>query len=606
MKALGGSTGSLLVLALLATAAPASAQVRAGPTREEITRPPVAPVPAAPSRLTVEGGVERAPCPLADEKFKDITVQVSEVHFDNLRVVAPGTLRPAYEAYLGKTVPIATVCEIRDASATILRRAGYLAAVQVPPQRIENGVIHFDVLMAKLVAVQVRGDAGKAEKLIAGYLNEIKGREAFNEKEAERYLLLARDLPGFDVRLMLRPAGTAPGEVIGEVSVEKIPFVIDASVQNFGSHDVGRWGGQLRGEFYDLLGQGDRATLGFYATPQIDEQRVLQLGYDLRIGSEGLTLGGRFTYAWSEPDLGDDVNGRIKSETMVAGLELGYPLVRRQDSNLRAALGFELIDQDVRFGNDSGFLPLTRDRLRVLYGRLDFDMIDPQSLMSVGGFSIGEPRWRFAGSLEVRFGLDMFGASEGCGGPPYLSCFLNGATPPSRIEGDPTASLARYTMVGEFRPVPNITFSLSPRAQFTNSALLSYEEFSAGNYTVGRGYDPGALIGDTGVGFQAELRYGRMAPNARDDLTFQPFVFFDKAWIWNRDQPTAPFVADPQELSSAGGGVRLVYGDRGRLDVTLAKGLEKIPTATSAGIALHKPDARLLISLTTRLYPWLQ
>ncbi|SNS06918.1 POTRA domain-containing protein, ShlB-type [Sphingomonas laterariae] len=233
MKAIGGSGGSLIAIAMLVATTPADAQVVA-PTREEINRPPVAPIERAPSRLTVEGGVERAPCPLADARFKDIAITVSAVQFDNLRVVAPEVLRPAYEAHLGKSVPIATVCEIRDAAATILRRAGYLAAVQVPAQRIENGVVHFDVLMAKLVAIQVRGDAGRAEKLIAGYLEELKGQEVFNEKDAERYLLLARDLPGFDVRLMLRPAGTAPGEVIGEVSVQKTPFVIDASVQNSG------------------------------------------------------------------------------------------------------------------------------------------------------------------------------------------------------------------------------------------------------------------------------------------------------------------------------------------------------------------------------------
>lgn len=573
------------------------------PTREEITRPDVAPPPRAPSRLTVEGGIERAPCPLADEKFRDITVSVAEVQFDNLRVVSPEMLKPAYEAYVGRTVPIATVCEIRDAAATILRRAGYLAAVQVPPQRIENGVIHFDVLMAKLVAVQVRGDAGRSEKLIASYLEELKSREVFNEKEAERYLLLARDLPGFDVRLTLRPAGTAPGEVIGEVSVEKTPFVIDAGVQNFGSHEVGRWGGQVRAEIYDLLGFGDRAMVGFFATPQFDEQKVLQLGYDMRLGSEGMTLGGRFTYAWSKPDLGSAATGRIKSETMVAGLELGYPVLRRQDANLRAVLGFEMIDQDVRFGSAGSFSPLTRDRLRVLYGRIDFDAVDRSSLTSAAGYSIGEPRWRVAGSLEYRFGLDAFGATDGCGPSPYLGCILNLPTP-SRIEGDPSASLVRFTSIAEFRPMPKIAFTLSPRAQYTRSALLSYEEFSGGNYTVGRGYDPGAIIGDTGVGFQAELRFGRLAPNARDDFTFQPFAFYDKAWVWNRNQPSAPLRPDPQELSSVGGGVRFVYGDRARLDVMLAKPLEKVPTGSATGLVLRKPDARLLISLTTRLYPW--
>ncbi len=45
----------------------------------------------------------------------------------------------------------------------------------------------------------------------------------FNRFEAERYLLLAGDLPGYDVRLALRSAGRARGEVIGEVTVARTP-----------------------------------------------------------------------------------------------------------------------------------------------------------------------------------------------------------------------------------------------------------------------------------------------------------------------------------------------------------------------------------------------
>ena len=42
--------------------------------------------------------------------------------------------------------------------------------------------------------------------------------------------------------------------------------------------------------------------------------------------------------------------------------------------------------------------------------------------------------------------------------------------------------------------------------------LLAFEEFTAGNYTVGRGYDPATLSGDSGVGVTAELRGPRLMP----------------------------------------------------------------------------------------------
>jgi len=592
---LGTGRSALLFLSVAAAATgPAAAQVATGgpPTREEINRVPTSPAPRGPSRLTVDGQVERAPCPLADPRFAGVTVTVSQVLFDNLRAVSPDLLRSSYESYVGKAVPIATVCEIRDAAATILRREGFLAAVQVPPQRIENGVVHFDVLMAKVVQIQVRGNAGRSERLIAGYLEALKGEEVFNEKAAERYLLLARDLPGYDVRLTLRPAGTKPGEVLGEVTVVRTPLVLDANVQNYGSKDVGRFGGLIRGEAYDLLGFGDRLTVGFFSTADFKEQQVLQTGYDMRVGREGLTLSGRFTYAWTRPDLGAAAD--VRSRTLLGSLEASYPFVRAQSANVRGAIGLDIINQNVRLPAGAR----TQDKLRVAYARVDLDAIDERSIGALAGYSGAEPRWRAAASLELRQGLSFLDASDGCGPVPYTACFVTGARPPSRVDGRPDATVARLIGQMEYRPLPNITFALSPRAQYASKALFSFEEFSAGNYTVGRGYDPGSLIGDDGVGFQAEFRFGSLVPRTRKALSLQPYAFFDQAWVWNKNGPAAPAFDDPQKLSSVGGGMRASIGDLARIDVAVAKPLDRVGFQTKRG------DTRLLVSLTTRLLPW--
>ena len=62
---------------------------------------------------------------------------------------------------------------------------------------------------------QVRGDAGNNERLLQRYLSKLDDQPVFNIVDAERYLLLARDIPGMDARLTLRP-GSVPGEVVGE------------------------------------------------------------------------------------------------------------------------------------------------------------------------------------------------------------------------------------------------------------------------------------------------------------------------------------------------------------------------------------------------------
>ncbi|MBA3898439.1 MAG: ShlB/FhaC/HecB family hemolysin secretion/activation protein, partial [Sphingomonadaceae bacterium] len=385
----------VIIGGLFPAAAYAQATQIAPPTREEVERLPVTPnPPPSSSRVTVEGEIERAPCPLADAAYKDITVQFTGAEFSGLGPVSPDMLRPAYADQIGKTVPIAAVCEIRDRAATILRRAGYLAAVQVPPQKIESGTVRFDVLMAKLVGFQVRGDAGNSEGIIQGYLKAIQEQPVFNILAAERYLLLARDLPGFDVRLTLRPAGTVPGEVIGEVQVVRTPVELDVNVQNYGSREVGRFGGLAQLRLNGLFGAGDRTTLGVFSTADFEEQQVVQASQEFRIGREGLLIAGDFNYAWTHPSLGPLID--LRSRTFVATLRARYPLVRRQSHNLFLSGGFDFIDQTSRLGP----LPLTRDHLRVLFARLDFDSIDPDSLASTIGYSPAEPRWRFGGGVE--------------------------------------------------------------------------------------------------------------------------------------------------------------------------------------------------------------
>ncbi|WP_336957865.1 ShlB/FhaC/HecB family hemolysin secretion/activation protein [Sphingobium aquiterrae] len=587
---LGHRAGSALAAIAMTLPVAAHAQTVPGaPTREEIdrARAPGA-VPADRSRLTVTGGVERAPCALADPRYANVTVNFADVRFTMPAIVDPAALRDSWADMAGHDVPIASLCEIRDRAATALRQMGYLAAVQVPPQRIEKGgTVVFDVLMAKLVGIQVRGNAGNSEKLIAAHLEALKDEPVFNIREAERHLLLARDLPGYDVRLALRPAGTTPGEVIGDVQVTRQRVRIDANIQNMGSQSAGRYGGLLRVQVNDITGMGDSTVLSIFNTAQTREQTVLQAQHSFAIGANGLRLTGDFTYAWSKPGL---VNGQLSSTTLIGSLALSYPLIRRQTSNLLGTAGIDIVDQDVKFGGN----PLTTDKLRVLFARVEAEAIDPESLVSTQGYSAAEPRWRIGGAIEARQGLSALGASDGCGAG-FVRC-LPPRTPISRVEGDPTALVLRASAQAEFRPAPILTISVAPRAQYAPHALLSYEEMSAGNYTVGRGYDPGTLIGDSGVGFATEVRLGSLMPKGLQDLSLQPYAFFDAAWMWNRDSSFNGL--DPQKLTSAGGGVRGMWGNRARFDLTVAAPLRR------AGFQTERGDVRVLFSITAQLVPW--
>jgi hemolysin activation/secretion protein len=552
------------------------------PTREEVTRP-VAPPPAPESRLQVEGGIERAPCALDGPEFRSIHFVLRGAEFDGLQGLTRADLAPAYASFVGRDVPISTVCEIRDRAATILRDAGYIAAVQVPEQRIEGGVIRLQVLMAHLTQVRVRGEAAGAETALAAYLGQLTRRPLFNRFEAERYLLLASDLPGYTVRLTLRPAGTAPGDVIGDVTVQRLPAYADLIIQNGGSRALGRWGGLARVQLFGLTGLGDRTTFSLFTTSDFHEQQTVQVAHEMRLGPEGLSLSGAFTYAWARPVVPDS---HVLAKTLLGTIELGYPFVRRQSETIRGSVGMDVINQDVWLDHER----LSRDRLRVGFLRLGIDAL----AHDIGpGFTTFEPPWRVTSLLELRQGLHAFGATHDCG-PLGVNCLGQGDIPPSRLEGRSDATVLRFTGYGEVRPVPKLTFALGMRVQYAWKPLLSFEDFSAGNYTVGRGYDPGALLGDEGFGSQAEIRYGSRVPTSAKRPAIEGYAFWDHADVGHRD---SIIIAGRQHLNSVGAGARVNW-NRFVVDAALAIPLSRV------GPLDRRPDPRFLVSLTTRLWPW--
>ncbi|MCW3796197.1 ShlB/FhaC/HecB family hemolysin secretion/activation protein [Sphingomonas sp. BN140010] len=573
----GLTTGGSFAAALLSAWWPSAAEAQAvAPTRDELSRIEQLPRTEQ-SRLNVGGDVERSPCALADPQFASITVTLSEVRFNGLKGATSDEMRRSWADLAGREQPVSVLCDIRDRAATVLREKGYLAAVQVPVQRIENGVVQMEVLYGRVTAVRARGQTGGAEAKLASYLGKLTADPIFDRRRAERYLLLARDLPGYNVQLTLRPASTAPGDLVGEVTVVRRPYAVDATIQNLAARGTGRWGGQVRAQVYGLTGLGDATTLSYYnVLGGWREQRIMQAGHEFRPGGEGLVINGQVTYAWSRPEIGADAGDpALRARTLFATLGLTYPLVRRQSRSWYLSGGLDLLNQRVEL-----IAPLTRDRLRIAFLRTSFEAIDLKR---------GLPHWRLNGALELRRGLDLFGASSSC---RAVNCTDPDVVPLSRLDADPTPMLIRAAGGAELALGRTMSVFVSPRAQLAFDPLPAFEEFTGGNYTIGRGYDAGTISGDSGVGVTGELRGPRL-PLGRGPLQLQPFLFGDAAWAWNKRDG-----AGADRLTSAGGGVRAELGDRLRMELTAAKGLRR------AGLTDRKPDARVLLTLTTRLLPW--
>lgn len=589
-----GAASRKLWAALSAGAAalcfPAMALAQDVPSRGELTPPQAREALRPPTTLTIDGAMERSPCALDAPDLAAIKVTLSSVRFAGAEKAPDVALAATYQDYVGRELPISVLCDVRAAANQRLQQAGYLATVEIPAQRLSNGEAEMRIVFGRISALRVRGDAGPSEQLVASYLEPLTQDEVFNSRRAERYLLLADDLPGVDVRLTLRPAaGGNPGDLVGDIAVVRRRGSLDLNIQNFGAKSLGRFGGLLRGELYDLTGLGDRTSLALFSTADFEEQQTVQLGHGFAIGGNGMRAFGQLTYSWTDPDLG--LAGLdVESETLFASLGLSYPLQRSRSASHVLVGGFDLVDQDLEV-ND---LRLTRDRVRTVFLRLESSYADAGSIAGANGYTPFAPKLAMHGALELRQGIDVFDANPDCRANP-LACITAGVAP-NRIEADPTPLLARFDGQADYRPIPDLRFSLGMSAQFTRDPLPAFEEFSAGNYSIGRGYDPGSILGDSGYALSLEVGYGSLAPSGPQALAWEGYLFTDMAWAWNEDPSRSPL--NPDRLWSAGAGLRFAYGSAMQADVAVAVPLEKPDFAATRG------DVRLLVSLTTRLLPW--
>ena len=369
------------------------------------------------------------------------------------------------------------------------------------------------------------------------------------------------------------------------MTVERIPGTLLFNVQDYGSRQIGRYAGLARAELYGLTGLGDRTFVSAFSTSDFKEQYVLQAGHDFLLTNGGLRFGGEFTYAWTRPSLqqfGGSVD--LRSRALLATVQATQPIIRSLSTNVNAGIGFDLINQRVKTGN----VPINLDKLRVVFARVNGDIVDRVT----NGLA---PKYHFGGNIELRKGTSIFDATKP-GGAGQTGGF------PTRFEGDPQAFEVRGGVFTELRKRfgPDspyaVTASAEARGQYSNHALLAFEELSVGNLTIGRGYDPGATSGDRLVGGIFELRAGKPQALSRRDFSYEAVAFYDAVRLWNLDTGSTE---NNRLLRSVGGGARVSWGDHARLEVIYAHPMDR-----AQSFDLNRAPDRVLFSLVVRALPW--
>lgn len=501
------------------------------------------PLPPSPSEPIVPQGAESS----APEGADLITFTLTAIEVDGLTAYPPSTFDDIFAPLYGTKVSLAQVYGIAAEIQRRYRNDGYfLSRVLVPPQHIVGGRVRLDVAEGHVDRVEIQDDVGGVQKLLESYFSHITAEKPLRLQTLERYLLLANDVPGIDVKGILQPSQETTGAARLVVTAKRKKLDGLVLIDNIGSTFTGNWeiAGRAISNSFTRFGESLGLT-ALISSPEKgiredqDNQMVGALNGSFRVGGDGAYVNTLISYGNSNP--GSIISEfDYKSTQLLASLGVGYPIIRSRDHNLFVESGFDYIDSDTNVFTDVEFV---RDRIRTLWLTASYDFRD---------------RWRGSTylSLGVRQGLEWLGASEA--EDPLLSrydaqgAFTSLRATASRIQGI-TEHWSLYGIVS---------------GQYAFQPVLSEEEFDVGGIDFGRGYNPKEISGDRGVGLTTEIQYTR--PSASSFLDrYQGFAFFDFGSVWQSG------VDLTQSLSSAGGGLRGWFARDLSMELLVAKPLTR-------------------------------
>ena len=492
------------------------------------------PAPADPSRIEDRVAPQR-PAPrrpetprlpdsgpgMVPELLRAVRITLSEIRIEGATAIPRERLDAVAARYLKREITGAEIFELARELTVLYRSEGYLLSqVIVPQQSLADRRLTLRVIEGYIAEVRVEGDAQLAATL-AALGDKIKASRPLAAATLERYLLIANDISGTQLRSVLTPSQT-PGaaDLTLIAAVKKVEGY--AALDNYGSRYLGP--GQFSaGLAVNRLLGNDQLRVTGVTTGSNKEMNYGQLAYQSTIGTEGWKLGASASQARSRP--GDvlepfEVRGRAETYT----LSLGYPVWRTRNGSVlaRGLLDARNADTDV-LG-----VRVIEDRVRSL---------------RLGLTWIGLDRFDGSSSFDFEFSKGLGGTDEN---DPLAS--RPGAN------GNANRVVVDYE---RFQPLGNsFGVTLGFTGQWAEEPLLAPEQFAIGGRRYGRAYEPAELSAERGWAFRIEPAY--LGRSAGWVSAYQLYAFYDGGQVRDDESLNTP---DPKRsLASAGFGTRLSMG----------------------------------------------
>lgn len=427
---------------------------------------------------------------------------LASVAIEGSSIYSPAQLFSAYRDRLGQPVTRALARAIAAAVTERYQSDGYAhPEMRLDESLVAEGIMHITVYEPRITRVTIEGAPGRyredIERIAAGVTASVPlRRDAIREAVSEML-----QLSGLKVTATTRRDGATPNSHELVLAARFEPLSGYARVNNRGTDEVGPV--FVTGQFAvnDPFGWG--GALGLVFASAVDPAEYLSGAMYLErplgaSGARGLAMVFR---SRSTPD-----ERPVDLDAAYAREHVTLRLARPVSSAMSLGVSLEADDYEAK---RAGAI-VRDDRLRVLEAGLRAN-------------ARARTATRFAGSVELRQGLDAFGAglrAEDLPADPRSLEFL----------------LAQLQVTSYTQLPASWSLRCDLFAQYTGDVLPDIERFKIGGERLGRGFEVAEIAGDRGLGgkllLRRELAAGGLALG-------RPSVygFYDLAAAWKNDLP---------------------------------------------------------------------
>lgn len=466
---------------------------------------------------------------------KELKITVKQFKFVGNTVFSVDELTKVTEPFTQRPLSWSELLQARSAVTQLYVDQGYITSgAYLSPQEIKDGVVTINILEGTLADIEIQG----LTRLNANYIKDrlaLAAGQPLNVNTLLKGLQLLQINPLIEtISAELLTSGVGKSNLLVEVTEANAKSAFIA-LNNGRSPSIGRFERMVELSEGNLLGFGDRLTALYKNT---DGSNEIQVDYILPLNARNGTLSLEYTNssAWVIESPFESLN--LTSFFQRYEVTLRQPIVETANQEFAIGLtGQRLESQNFILStpfpittgaDDSGEIRLSSVRFFQEYTQRSNDQV-------------------LAARSEFTLGLDTFNASvdRQLFSPQYF--IWRGQLQWLRLIDVDNLFLARVNF------------------QFSNDSLVSIEQFGFGGVESVRGYNPNAILRDSGVSASLEWRLPIFQePRQNMVLQIAPFVDFATGWNYNSQEDFAP-----NTLVSTGIGFLYQIGDRfnARLDL---------------------------------------